>query len=98
MTVYCNIFERKGEVMMAACDKGLLGKTFEEGKMILDVKESFYAGDEVESEVLREKFDQITIANLVGEETVKTALEEGFGYEENVLTVEDIPHLQIVRM
>lgn len=98
MSVYYNIYEKKGERMLAACDESLLGETFEEGNMVLDVTESFYGGEIIEAEELKDKFAASTIANLVGEESVKTALEEGFGFEENVLKIEDIPHLQIVRM
>ena len=32
--------------IIAICDSNLIGKTFEQGKFQLDVKESFFKGDE----------------------------------------------------
>ena len=36
--------------VVALCDSELLGKKFEEGDFQLDIKESFYKGDEVSEE------------------------------------------------
>ena len=36
--------------IIAICDSELIGKTFEEGKFQLDVKESFYKGEKVSEE------------------------------------------------
>jgi len=94
---YC-LYDQQGEKLLAACDKQLLGKTLEEGELHLNVKESFYGGQEMEIEEISSYFESITIANLVGENTVKKALEKGFGYEEDVLMIQGVPHLQIVRM
>ncbi|MFW6040514.1 MAG: DUF424 domain-containing protein [Thermoplasmatota archaeon] len=98
MTISYRIYQQGDEVLLAACDKELLGKTFKEGDIHLQVKESFYGGDEIDRKELSKQFSDTTIANLVGEKTVDTALDQGFGFKENVLWVDNIPHLQIVRM
>jgi len=40
--------------LVAVCDTELLGKYFEEGGFQLDVKESFYKGDEIDDDELQE--------------------------------------------
>jgi len=35
-------------IIVSICDSGLIGKKFEEGDKQLDIKESFYAGEEVD--------------------------------------------------
>lgn len=78
--MYCNIIKSYRDVV-AVCDKELLGKTFEEGKFQLNVKESFYKGEEkTEDEVLKilEKmaYEDATF-NLVGEKAVNAGLQAG---------------------
>ena len=41
--------------VVAICDSEILGKHFEEGKNQLNVKESFYKGEEVDEEQLLER-------------------------------------------
>ena len=94
---YC-VYDQQGEKLLAACDKNLLGNIFEEEELHLEVKNSFYSGHEMELEDIDDVFDSATIANLVGENIVGKAIESGFGYEEDIIWVEGVPHLQVVRM
>ncbi len=98
MSVYIKLYEQGVETLLAACDEGLLGKIFTQGEIHLDVKETFYGGDLVEDISLEDKLKEATIINLVGENCVKKAIEMGLGYEEDIIEVEDVPHLQIFRM
>lgn len=86
------------EVLLAACDHGLLGQVYREGEIVLDIKESFYGGETGDVEALTELFHQATIINLVGENCVAAAVESGLACEEEVLVIDGVPHLQIVRM
>ena len=92
------MYEQGEDLLLAVCDKELLGKKFKEGDLCLDVKESFYGGEEIDSNGLLEKMEGCTIANLVGQESVGTVVEAGFGREDDVIMVDNVPHLQIVRL
>ncbi len=85
-------------MLLAACDKDILGKKFKKGEICLSVKKSFYQGETTDGKGLYVQITKSTIANLVGERTVNTAIENGFGMKEDVLWVEGVPHLQIVRV
>lgn len=98
MEISYNIYNQGEEVLLAACDSDLLGKKFHEGEITLDVKESFYSGERATSSELCTNFEKATIANLIGEKTIDAALSDGFGAEDDILRVDGIPHLQIVRM
>jgi len=98
MKVNYQIYDHGDEVLLAACDDDVLGRTLQNGDINLEVKESFYAGQKVELERLKKEFKKSTIANLVGEKVVNAAIEEGFGREEDLMMIEDVPHLQIVRL
>ena len=92
------IYNQQGEVMLAACDEGLLDKKFEEGELQLQVHSSFYDGHRVDEEGLIAQLGNSTIANLVGELVVKCAIEAGLVTEDCIIRIQGIPHVQIVRM
>lgn len=98
MEFFVKVHRSEGEFLVAACDSDILGKTFEEGRLVLDVRKEFYGSDLVGWETLRDLLDEATIANLVGEEVISKAIEGGFIEAENVLRVKGVPHAQMVRM
>lgn len=84
--------------LLAACDEELLGNKYQEGKFRLDVADTFYDGMRVDEDSLTAFLRQCTVANLVGERTVQTAMELGLVNAEHVLRVEGVPHAQILVM
>ena len=98
MKIYVKIYRVQGEVLVAACDEELLGKTFREGELKLEVKERFYKGELKEVDVLEELLEDATIANLTGERCVKKAIDLGYVDPERVLRVQGIPHAQMAKL
>ncbi|WP_297073374.1 DUF424 domain-containing protein [Thermococcus sp.] len=96
--IYVKVYRVQGEVLLAACDEELLGKTFREGELKLEVKERFYKGELVEEEKLEELLEEATIANLTGERCVSKAIELGYVNPERVLRIEGVPHAQMAKM
>jgi hypothetical protein len=92
------VYRHRGEVVLAACDKHLIGRTMREGQVKLDVCASFYEGEDADAEMLLNRIRNASIANLVGEETVGVALENELVDEGCVMRVEGVPHVQLVRM
>ncbi|MBM4237709.1 MAG: DUF424 family protein [Euryarchaeota archaeon] len=90
---------RKGEeVVVAACDKNLLGKVLREGHLRLEVLPSFYQGEDASEEMLLNRLSFATIANLVGPRTIAVAVEHNFISDDCVLVVAGVPHAQMVKM
>ncbi len=96
--IYVKIYRVQGEVLLAACDEELLGKTFREGELKLEVKERFYKGELVEEAKLGELLEEATIANLTGERCVTKAIELGYVNPERVLRIEGVPHAQMAKL
>lgn len=92
------IYHHGDDVMIGACDEQLIGKTFKEGKFQLCVDRKFYDGDRVDALTLRRFLQTATIANLVGKETVKVAMELGLVDPSCILKIKGVPHAQIVCM
>lgn len=80
--------------VVAICDSDLIGKRFEEGKFQLDVKESFYKGEEISEErailTLKKMSREDATFNIVGKDSVKAAIQAGIIDEDAVSEVQGV--------
>ena len=85
--------------LLAACDSDLVGKTFKDAVrgLKLEVTPGFYHDRAVSLEEFQKLLKKAAIANLVGERTIKKAIELGLVVESSVLKISGIPHVQIVQ-
>ncbi len=86
--------------VVAICDSDLLGKKFEEGQFQLDVKESFYKGEEMDEEqtsniIIRMSGDDATF-NIVGKKSIALAIDAGIIAKEGIKTIQGIPFAMIL--
>jgi len=81
--------------VVAICDSELLGKYFEEEKFQLDVKESFFKGEEISEEKLKEAMQNMSqedsTFNIVGEKSVNCALQTGIISEDGIKKIQGVP-------
>ena len=85
----------EGTVVLAACDKELLGQTFEEGELHIHVHEWFYGGEIITLEQLAVKLKNCNVANLVGERVIGKAKELGLVTDEHIIIIQGTPHAQL---
>lgn len=86
------------ELLVAACDRELLGQTLTEGGVKLVVSEDFYCSVCGDVTLLARHLERATIANLVGERCVACGIEMGLIDEEKVLNIDHVPHAQFALM
>lgn len=98
MEVHLKVVQDKRGVLVAICDSGLLGETFRQGKMKLEVSTGFYGGTLCAIEEAMEALANADTANLVGEATVKAAVQRGLVDPQAVIYFGEVPHVQIVRL
>ena len=81
--------------IVAICDSELLGKRFEEGKFQLDIKESFYKGEEKSKQealdILKKMSIEDATFNIVGKESVDTAIKAGIISKQGIKKIQGIP-------
>ena len=81
--------------VVAVCDSDLIGKKFEEGKLQLDVRQSFFKDQEVSYEqavvLLKEYSREDATFNIAGPEAVKAALDAGIISKEGISTIQKVP-------
>ncbi|MCL2135001.1 MAG: DUF424 family protein [Candidatus Bathyarchaeota archaeon] len=98
MEVYVKLTQREGNVVLAICDVELLGKTLKEGRITFKIKEEFYNGGKTGIDEAINMVENATIVNLVGECCVKKAVQKGYVHPNAVLTIDGIPHAQIMKL
>jgi hypothetical protein len=81
--------------IVAICDSELVGKVFEEDKYQLDVKESFFKGNEKTKqevlEIMQDMTKEDATFNIIGPEATNLALEAGIITQEGIKKISGIP-------
>ena len=81
--------------IVAICDSDLIGKRFEEGDFQIEVKESFFKGEETPHEkVLELLYDmskEDATFNIIGKNSVGCALKAGIIKKEGITEVAKVP-------
>jgi hypothetical protein len=97
LEAYMNLKRVGRNVLLAICDAEILGRTLCEGKIVFHVKEDFYKGAKVNVEEAVSMIQNSTIVNMIGKNVVKKAIQRGYVHPEAVLSIEGVPHAQIVK-
>lgn len=96
--VYVNVYNNAGQTLVAVCDREILGKTFRQGKLKLDVKPSFYKGNLMKVDEAVKMLIEADIANLSGENIVTATVEKGLADARAVIRILGTPHLQFIKI
>lgn len=96
--VFVRVFKDAKRTLVAVCDSDLLGETFREGKLRLEVKAEFYKGSAASIAEALHAVNEADIANLVGKQIVEAAVKEGYVDPSAIIHIAGIPHVQMVRM
>ncbi len=96
--MYLKIHRAQGHVVVAVCDREILGKKICEGELEIEISERFYKGKIASAREVIEALKSATVANLFGEKAVACALENGLIEKQNVLWINGIPHAQIYQL
>lgn len=81
--------------IVALSDTDLLGKTLEEGIKQIEVKPSFFQGEEKTKEevieILKDMQKEDATFNIVGKESISAALKAGIISQKGIITIEHVP-------
>jgi len=95
MSILIKVHESYRKIV-AVSDSDLIGKQFIEGKLQLDIRESFYKGSEFNEEKAIEimksgAYDDATF-NIVGKESINAALKARIIDKKGIIKIKGIPH------
>ncbi len=83
-------------LVLAVCDKELLGKKIEDSKRVLDLTSNFFKGKEMANKDALALMKKAYTLNAVGEESVDLAVESGVVEKTHVIFINKVPHAQAV--
>ncbi|MBE0521571.1 MAG: DUF424 family protein [Candidatus Methanoperedenaceae archaeon] len=96
--MYMKKYETEENVLVAVCDKKIVGKTFREGELVLKLDESFYKGDEATDDEIKHALCCATVANVSGEKSIACAVDCGVIDPDTIIYISGIPHAQMVQI
>lgn len=92
--MFVNIHKTYRDVV-AICDEDLIGKKFEQEEFQLDVKESFFKGEQVSEEklvsIVKAHLKEDATFNIIGEKSINVLLSEGLISEDAVKKIDNVP-------
>ena len=88
------IHKRNDRTIVAVCDENLIGQKFEESGKQLDLTGDFYNGDARSAIEAGDLIRNAYGINIVGEKSVKLAIDEGIIVEDVVKNISNIPYYQ----
>jgi hypothetical protein len=95
-SMYLKSYSVNREILVTVCDSELIGRTFCEGDLHLSVNADFFKGQPADEIEVKKALQVATIANLVGERSVACGIDSGIVDEHSVITVDGVPHAQMV--
>ena len=96
--IYMRIHKAADDIILAACDEEVLGKTFSGDGMKIHVSNGFYDGYLVTEEEFVDQLDGYTIMNLVGDRVIALAIENGHVSEDCIIEIGEVKHAQVVKL
>jgi len=98
LAISVKITKQGKDVLVAACDAELLGKTLKFGKVDFPIRGEFYGGEILTAEEALIQIRGGTTVNLLGEKIVGHAIKAGLIHPEAVLYVSGVPHALIIKI
>lgn len=89
------IHKNEGRLVLAICDKDILGKKFVEGNKQLGLTSDFYKGEEIDEDELKELIKKAYMINAVGKKSVSFLEKEEMVSKDNIIEIDKIPHAQV---
>lgn len=96
---WCKVVKTKTDIVVAICDKNLLGKKIEiEEGFSIRIKQNFYKDKIISEKEAVELMKNATILNVFGKNIIKLAIENEVISKENVIFFNGVPHAQFVKI
>lgn len=93
--IYMKIHAAGNQLILAACDKELLGKTLKKDDIHFKISEHFYGGDLVNGDTFLNMMKQVTSANIIGDLCVDLLIEAGIVDGSSVVIIDNVKHTQV---
>lgn len=95
---YYSKYERGKDLLIAVCDKDILGQEFQFRDTSFKVEKKFYGKKECDKKEIKKILKEATIINAVGENIVNFLIENEVINKENIIEIGDTVHAQMAKL
>jgi len=88
--MYFKLHKTPERCFLTICDKELIGKTFKENNLFLEIKEDFYKGSEKEIK------SEVPSIILIGKKSIQYGLKNNLIEKSSIKKVENIPFVETI--
>jgi len=88
----------KNDVVLACCDKELIGRNLKEGNYDVTIEESFYRGELVDEHQLKKMIRDANSINLFGNKAIMVAKKQGLISDSDIIRIEGVEHAVILKV
>ncbi len=95
--MYLRIHQTQAGKVVAVCDEDLVGKVLDDGRVYMDLDRyrSFYVGEKADPEAVKKALRGFVSANLVGKDSVGSAVDAGVAGKRDIMYINKTPYIQI---
>ncbi len=97
--MFCYSQDEKGkDLLIAICDKSILGQEFEFRDTSFKVGKDFYGKNKCKENKIKEVLKEATIINAVGKNIINFLIENEVIDKENIIEIGDTVHAQMAKL
>jgi hypothetical protein len=96
--MYIKIHKDGSHKVLAICDENLIGKTFDDGKVYIEVSARFYKGEIKSDEEVVKLMKVADNVNMIGKKCMKLALDNGIIDKESIIIIKGVPYAQVLSL
>ncbi len=85
-------------VVVAACDRDILGKTFEENNLVLNIDEKFFGGEVCELEEIETELKTACTSHIAGNNIISRLIERKVLDKNSILEISGVKHVMVFRI
>jgi hypothetical protein len=95
--MFCyKIFRQDDDILLAICDKSIVGKTFSEKDLSITANSDFYSEKECGDQQIMKLVKGATIVNALGNQIVSFLVSKSIVNKSNVIEIGGVMHAQVV--
>ena len=92
------VFRTGNDVLLAIADAAIIGKTYSEGELQLEVKKEFYSEKNCGESKVSGLIKDATVINAVGKDIIAVLIKNKTVEEDHILYIKGMPHAQIIAL
>ncbi|MCY3411171.1 MAG: DUF424 family protein [Candidatus Heimdallarchaeota archaeon] len=89
MSYFLKSYKNAHELLVAVCDKDILGRTFDHNGLKLNISDKFYGNDEYSEDEVLQELKRCTSANVFGRNICTLLIENGMIHPNTILWLKD---------